>query len=70
MCDTPREAVSGAVAVYAGHARRELPDAYTVTPQLMSFAAPGAVVLHEVPANLLAVEQAVLRTLVTGDWEV
>ena len=68
--ESPIEAVKGAVAVLPGHARRELPDDYTVTPQLMSFAAPGAIVLEEVPANLLAVEQAVLRTLVTGDWEV
>ena len=70
VCETPREAVSGAVAVLAGRARRELEDAYTLTPQLMAYAAPGAVVIDEIPANLLAVEQAVLRTLVTGDWEV
>ena len=52
----------------------ELPDAYAVTPELLSFAAPGALVLHATPtseqaANLLPVEQAVLRALVTGDWE-
>jgi hypothetical protein len=45
VCETPREAVSGAVAVYAAGARRELPDAYTVTPGLMSFAAPRALVM-------------------------
>ena len=72
--DTPREAVSGAVAVYAATPRRELPDAYTVTPELLSFAAPGALVLHATPtseqaANLLPAEQAVLRALVGGDWE-
>jgi hypothetical protein len=49
VCETPREAVSGAAAVYAAGARRELPDAYTVTPELMSFAAPGAVVMHATP---------------------
>ena len=74
MCETPREAVSGAVAVYAATPRRELPDAYTVTPELLSFAAPGALVLHATPtseqaANLLPAEQAVLRALVGGDWE-
>jgi ornithine carbamoyltransferase len=75
VCETPREAVSGAVAVYAAAARRELPDTYTVTPSLMSLAAPGAVVMHaaatarEYALNLLGVEQAVLRALVTGDWE-
>jgi ornithine carbamoyltransferase len=87
VCETPREAVSGAVAIYAAGARREMPDAYAVTPELMSLAAPGAVVMHATPllrdvlagpraltseqvANLLPVEQAVLRTLVTGDREV
>ena len=74
VCDTPREAVAGAVAVYAATPRRELPDAYSVTPELLSFAAPGAAVLHATPtseqaANLLPVEQAVLRALVSGDWE-
>ena len=74
VCDTPREAVSGAVAVYAATPRRELPDAYTVTPELLSFAAPGALVLHATPTaeqatNLLPAEQAVLRALVGGDWE-
>ena len=70
VCETPREAVAGAVAVYAATPRRELPDAYTVTPELLSFAAPGALVLHATPgpseqaANLLPVEQAVLRALV------
>jgi ornithine carbamoyltransferase len=93
VCETPREAVSGAAAVYGAAARRELPDSYTVTPELMSFATPGAVVMHAIPTarrralstdvfdgprsvtseqalNLLGVEQAVLRVLVTGDWEV
>jgi ornithine carbamoyltransferase len=87
VCETPREAVSGAAAVYDAGARRELPDAYTVTPELLSFAAPGAVVMHATPmlrdvlarpralaseqaANLLPVEQAVLRALVIDDWEV
>ena len=37
------------VAVYAATPRRELPDAYTVTPELLSFAAPGALVLHATP---------------------
>ena len=72
LCETPREAVSGAVAVYAASARRGLPDSYAVTPALMGFAAPGAVVMDpsEQAANLLPVEQAVLRALVTGDWEI
>jgi ornithine carbamoyltransferase len=46
VCDTPREAVRGADAVYS------------------------ATVTAEQAANLLPVEQAVLRALVTGDWEV
>jgi ornithine carbamoyltransferase len=73
VCKSPREAVSGAVAVYAAGARREVPDAYTVTPGLMSFAAPRALVMGstvEQAANLLPVEQAVLRTLLTGEWEI
>jgi ornithine carbamoyltransferase len=64
-----------------------------VTSELMSLAAPGAVVMHaalttlepvlsaevydgprsvasEQARNLLGVERAVLRALVTGDWEV
>ena len=69
MCETPREAVSGAVAVFAA-------DSATVTPELMTHAAPGAVVMNAVPTareralDLLGVEQAVLRALVTGDWEI
>ena len=93
VCDTPQAAVTGAVAVYAGAVRRELPAGYAVTSELMSLAAPGAVVMHaaltalglalaaevfagprsvaaEQARNLLGVEQAVLRALVTGDWEV
>lgn len=45
VCDTPREAAKGAVAVFT------------------------AGVTAEQTANLLPVEQAVLRALVTGDWE-
>jgi ornithine carbamoyltransferase len=60
--DTPREAVSGAVAVYA-----------EATEELTSLAAPGAIFMTprgpEQAADLLGVHQAVLRTLVTGDWE-
>ena len=47
-----------------------------MTPELLSFAAPGAARPardarpSEQAANLLPVEQAVLRALVTGDWEV
>ncbi|WP_037501151.1 ornithine carbamoyltransferase [Solirubrobacter soli] len=92
MCDSPREAVRGALAVYGAPWRVELPDAYRVTPELLAHAAPRAVFLHAIPtargrtadrdvldgersltaeqaANLLPVEQAVLRALVTGDWE-
>jgi ornithine carbamoyltransferase len=74
ICETPREAVAGAAAVYEATPRRELPDAYTVTPELVAFAAPDAAVLRATPtpeqaANLLPVEQALLRALVTGDWE-
>jgi hypothetical protein len=47
VCESSREAVAGAAAVYGP-------------------SAPGA----ERAADLLPVEQAVLRTLVTGDWEV
>jgi ornithine carbamoyltransferase len=74
ICDTPREAVSGAVAV----------DAAPSEPsgELLSLAAPRAVlmtargrevevdVLDEQVANLVGVHQAVLRTLVTGEWEI
>ena len=93
VCDTPREAVRGADAVYGAAWRTELPDAFRVTPELLSRACPRAVFMHAIPtargravhrdvldgdrtltseqaANLLPVEQAVLRTLVTGDWEV
>jgi ornithine carbamoyltransferase len=45
VCATPREAVLGAAAVYAGDDSSEQ------------------------RLNLLGVEQAVLRALVTGDWE-
>jgi ornithine carbamoyltransferase len=92
VCDSPREAVRDAVAVYGSAWRTELPEAYRVTPELLARAAPGAVFLHAVPtargreahravlegprtltseqaANLLPIEQAVLRALVTGDWE-
>lgn len=72
VCETPREAVSDAVAVYAAGTRREVPDTYAMTPGLMSFAAPGALMMGaslEQADNLLPVEQAVLRALVTGDWE-
>jgi ornithine carbamoyltransferase len=92
VCDSPSDAVRDAVAVYGAAWRIELPDAYRVTPDLLSRAAPGAVFMHAVPtararavhqavlesgrsltseqaANLLPVEQAVLRALVTGDWE-
>jgi ornithine carbamoyltransferase len=86
VCDSPREAVRDAVAVYGTAWRRELPDGYQVTPELLSRAAPQAVLMHAMPttpglhesprsvtaeqvANLLGVEQAVLRVLVTGDWE-
>ncbi len=64
VCETPEEAVSGAVAVYAA------------TPDLAPLAAPGAMfmrerrAIREREANLLPVEQAMLRALVTGDWEV
>jgi ornithine carbamoyltransferase len=66
IVETPQEAVSGADAVYAvGHA----PDAH----ELLSLAAPRALFMSaETPeqvANLLPIEQAVLRALVTGDWE-
>jgi ornithine carbamoyltransferase len=47
ICETPREAVSGADAVLS---------AAPPTPEQV--------------ANLLPVEQAVLRALITGDWEV
>jgi ornithine carbamoyltransferase len=93
VCDTPREAVRGAVAVYAAAWRHEMSDMYRVTTELMSLAEPPAVFMHAIPtvrgrevdedvldgplavtseqtANLLPVEQAVLRALVTGDWEV
>ena len=92
VCETPREAVTGAAAVYAAAWRGEMPEAYRVTPELMSLAAPRGVFMHaigtaherevhrevldgprsviaEQAANLLPVEQAVLRALVTGDWE-
>jgi ornithine carbamoyltransferase len=92
VCESPHEAVRGAVVVYGAAWRTELPDAYRVTPELLSLAAPHAVFMHATPtargrevhravldgersltteqaANLLPVEQAVLRALVTGDWE-
>lgn len=69
VCESPREAVSGVVAVYAARPRRDVPDTYAVTPALLAFAAPGAVVMDPTP-DMLPVEQAVLRALVTGDWEV
>jgi ornithine carbamoyltransferase len=74
ICDTPREAVSGAVAVYAAPSEP--------SGELLSLAAPRAVlmtargrevevdVLDEQVANLVGVHQAVLRTLVTGEWEI
>jgi hypothetical protein len=34
----------------------------------MAFAAPGAIVVDPM-ADLLPIEQAVLRAFVTGDWE-
>jgi ornithine carbamoyltransferase len=93
LCESPREAVRDAAAVYGAAWHSELPDAYRVTPELMARAAPRAVFLHAIPtargrevhravldgpqsltseqaANLLGVEQAVLRALVTGEWEV
>ena len=56
--------MDGALAVYAAEER----------PDLLSLAAPGALVLRTTPAseqaaNLLPVEQAVLHALATGDWE-
>ena len=78
ICDTPREAVRGALAVYAAGPRRELPE-------LLSLTAPRAVLMtargrdphtdvlddpgSQQAANLLGIQQAVLRTLVTGEWE-
>ncbi len=67
VCETPREAVAGALAVYAAPGAARASD-------LLSLAAPGALVLHTTPAseqaaNLLPVEQAVLHALATGDWE-
>jgi ornithine carbamoyltransferase len=74
ICDTPREAVSGAVAVYAAPSE--------LSGELLLLAAPRAVlmtargrevevdVLDEQVANLVGVHQAVLRTLVTGEWEI
>jgi ornithine carbamoyltransferase len=90
--ESPRDAVRDAVVVYGAAWRTELPDAYRITPELLSHAAPHAVFMHAIPtargrevhravldgertltteqaANLLPVEQAVLRALVTGDWE-
>jgi ornithine carbamoyltransferase len=60
ICETPRDAVAGAAGVYAE------------TPELMSLAAPGAIFMGATDqvANLLPVEQAVLRGLVSGEWEV
>jgi ornithine carbamoyltransferase len=92
VCDSPAEAVRGALAVYSAAWRTELSDAYRITPELFARAAPRAVFMHAIPttrgrevdravadgpqavtseqaANLLPVEQAVLRALVTGDWE-
>jgi ornithine carbamoyltransferase len=93
VCESPREAVRDALAVYGAAWRTELPDAYRVTPELLAGASPRAVFLHAIPtgrgrevhravldgphaltseqaANLLPIEQAVLRALVTGDLEV
>jgi ornithine carbamoyltransferase len=76
ICETPSEAVRDAVAVYAANPPREL----------LSLAAPGAVLMtargpaphtdvlgdpgSQHDAGLLGIHQAVLRGLVTGDWEV
>jgi ornithine carbamoyltransferase len=65
ICDTDDEAIDGAVAVYADDRHREL----------ASLAAPRAVLmtaraLPEQAANLLGIHAAMLRVLVTGDWEI
>jgi ornithine carbamoyltransferase len=54
ICDDPRDAVAGAHAVYTGP---------TLMVQSRSLEA-------ERTANLLPITQAVLRALVTGEWEV
>ena len=68
MCESPREAVHGAVAVYGAAWRSELPDDYRVTPELLGH----AMFLHALPTargrdahrevlegpNSLAAEQA------------
>ncbi|MDA0181942.1 ornithine carbamoyltransferase [Solirubrobacter phytolaccae] len=69
VCESAREAVTDVVAVYAAAARSDLPSAFSVTPELLSYAAPRAVMVDASP-DLLPVEQAVLRVLVTGDWEI
>jgi ornithine carbamoyltransferase len=92
IADAPREAISGARAVYTD-AASEPDDTFRVTARLMELAAADAVFMHPLPvhrgaevepgvvdgpesvvweqaANLLPVEQALLRAFVTGDWEV
>jgi ornithine carbamoyltransferase len=54
VCEDPRDAVAGANAVYAG-------STLTVGSRPLD---------AEQTANLLPITQAVLRALVTGDWEV
>jgi ornithine carbamoyltransferase len=67
LFETASEAVTGAAAVYALGAQ-------TVAPELLALAAPRAIVMSaaapEQVANLLPAEQAVLRTLVSGEWEI
>jgi ornithine carbamoyltransferase len=79
LCADPREAARDALAIYA---TGKPDDDYE---ELLSLAAPRAAFLHALPwtqaietpasvtaeqaANLLGVEQAVLRALVSGEWE-
>jgi ornithine carbamoyltransferase len=61
--DSPRETVIGAAAVYAA-------EAATTSPDLLGYAASGAIPMHastsEQRLNLLGVQQALLRGIVTG----
>jgi ornithine carbamoyltransferase len=64
ICETEAEAIDGADAVYAEDRHEDLlaqaaPRALLMTPRA----------LPEQAANLLGIHQAMLRALVTGDWE-
>lgn len=67
VVDDPAEAVAGARAVYTDA------GGHPVTPEMLVGAAPDALVVHgpslEHATNRVPMAQALLYTLITGDWE-